>query len=103
MPVNVVEFRVWAEVAMDQAALGATGVGPAWFRSRAAQPRWTSKPRLTPGRAINAVNQRRTCGKSSKFTRCRSCRQAQPRMAKSATESAPATYSTPASRRSSTP
>ena len=55
------------------------------------------------GRAINRSYQRPTFGKSLNSTLWRGWRQAQPRMAKSATDSASATNSRSASRRSSTP
>ena len=50
-------------------------------------------PRLTAGRAISALYQRSTWGKSESSTLWRGCRHAQPRIAKSATDSAPATNS----------
>ena len=59
--------------------------------------------RRLAGRAISVSYQRPTFGKSENSTLWRGCRQAQPRMAKSATESASATKSRPARRRSSTP
>lgn len=57
---------------------------------RADQESATAKPRATAGRAIIPAYQRATFGKSARSTLCRSWRQAQPRMAKSAIESAPA-------------
>src|SRR5216683_122681 len=67
------------------------------------QLRATAKPRCTPGRAIIASYQRFTLGKSARSTWWRSCRQAQPRIAKSAIEISPPAKSTSPSRRSRTP
>ena len=63
----------------------------------------TSKPRFVPGRAIIVSYQRLTLGKSARSTLWRSCRHAQPRMAKSAIDTGPPTNSTCDSRLSSTP
>ena len=52
------------------------------------QSSFASMPRLTAGRAISASYQRSTLGKSESSTLWRGCRHAQPRMAKSATDSA---------------
>src|SRR6185312_6015855 len=51
----------------------------------------TSNPRLVAGRAMMVSYHRFTLGKSARSTLCRSCRQAQPRIAKSAIEHSSAT------------
>src|SRR5205085_7466426 len=83
-------------------ARGKVGAGDEAGLARA-QSSFASMPRFTAGRAISVSYQRLTCGKSESSTLWRGCRQAQPRIAKSATDSAPATNSRPSKRRSSTP
>ena len=86
---------------------GATGgqrrVGGGCLRLPERQLSATSKPRFVPGRAIIVSYQRLTLGKSARSTLWRSCRQAQPRMAKSAIDTGPPANSTCDRRLSSTP
>src|SRR5712675_497095 len=67
-----------------------------------AQSSFASMPRLMAGRALSVSYQRLTLGKSASSTLWRGWRQAQPRMAKSATDNGPATNSRPARRLLST-